>query len=56
MHPEVATGVDEGELSKNPKAEEVEQNSYCLPNEHLWVKDFASICLKCGKCSARGNR
>lgn len=56
MHLEAANEVDKNELSKKTKADEVEQNSYCLPNEHLWIKDFASICLKCGKCSARGNR
>ncbi|CAG9534611.1 unnamed protein product [Cercopithifilaria johnstoni] len=56
IHPEAVTGMGENELSKKPKTEETEQSSYCLPNEHLWVKDFASICLKCGRCSARGNR
>ncbi|VBB27565.1 unnamed protein product [Acanthocheilonema viteae] len=56
IHPEGANGISENELSKIPKTDEAEQSSYCLPNEHLWVKDFASICLKCGKCSARGNR
>uniref|UniRef100_A0A915PSJ6 RCR-type E3 ubiquitin transferase n=1 Tax=Setaria digitata TaxID=48799 RepID=A0A915PSJ6_9BILA len=55
-HSEAVAGIDGNELPEKSKAEEVEQSSYCLPNEHLWVKDFASICLKCGKCSARGNR
>ncbi|VDK49577.1 unnamed protein product [Gongylonema pulchrum] len=40
----------------SPSEEAVEESLYCMPNEHLWVKDFASICLKCGKCSARGSR
>ncbi|MCP9259802.1 E3 ubiquitin-protein ligase rpm-1 [Dirofilaria immitis] len=56
MHAEAAVGINENELPTKLKVDEVEQNSYCLPNQHLWVKDFASICLKCGKCSARGNR
>ncbi|VIO97478.1 B-box zinc finger family protein [Brugia malayi] len=55
MHQEVATET-ENEMCKTAMTEGVEQSSYCLPSEHLWVKDFASICLKCGRCSARGSR
>ncbi|CAJ0567085.1 unnamed protein product, partial [Mesorhabditis spiculigera] len=28
--------------------------SYCAPNQHLFVKDVASVCVQCGQCSARG--
>jgi hypothetical protein len=27
---------------------------YCIPGEHLFVKDVATICLRCGRCSGRG--
>ncbi|CAJ0954714.1 unnamed protein product, partial [Mesorhabditis belari] len=28
--------------------------SICPPNEHLFVKDVASVCIQCAQCSARG--
>ncbi|MFH4974209.1 hypothetical protein AB6A40_000918, partial [Gnathostoma spinigerum] len=32
--------------------DEAKSAEFCPPNEHLWVKDVASICVKCGRCSA----
>ncbi|CAD5224052.1 unnamed protein product [Bursaphelenchus okinawaensis] len=29
-------------------------SQYCPPNAHTFVKDVATICLKCGCCSAQG--
>uniref|UniRef100_A0A915ATT0 RCR-type E3 ubiquitin transferase n=8 Tax=Parascaris univalens TaxID=6257 RepID=A0A915ATT0_PARUN len=49
-------GDDMVRSSRAAQREESERTEFCAPTEHMWVKDFASICVKCGKCSARGDR
>lgn len=50
------SGAHQMSLSHTEVADDNERTEYCTLNEHLWVKDFASICAKCGECSARGNK
>ena len=30
--------------------------TYCFPGEHLFIKDAASICMRCGKCSGKNDK
>uniref|UniRef100_A0A7E4WAZ4 RCR-type E3 ubiquitin transferase n=1 Tax=Panagrellus redivivus TaxID=6233 RepID=A0A7E4WAZ4_PANRE len=41
-------GSPRGRNSASPR-------SYCFPNEHVFIKDTASICMRCGQCSGRNN-
>ncbi|KAE9549406.1 hypothetical protein FO519_007385 [Halicephalobus sp. NKZ332] len=42
-------------ISESPQ-KNISPTGYCFPGEHLFIKDVASICLRCGKCSGKNEK
>ncbi|CAD5232657.1 unnamed protein product [Bursaphelenchus xylophilus] len=52
--PELRPHLESPHQSTSSNVNSPSHSQYCPPNAHTFVKDVATICLKCGCCSARG--